>query len=138
MSSKPETNFYTSVHAHLPPVTELHREKNANPYRGGTPDFWFSCRRDLWVEYKFIEVPKRDDTVIDFISGKDPHISGLQQDWIEHRLSEGRNVWVIVGCKAGGVIYRNDGWRHPITAGEFRCCILDRKTVAAELRKFLT
>jgi hypothetical protein len=53
VSSKPETTFIQSIHRHLP--KEVYREKMANPYRGGTPDVWYSgYKSDLWVEYKFI------------------------------------------------------------------------------------
>lgn len=135
--SKPETTFYTSVHRHLPSVDVLHREKMSNPYRGGCADFWYSGKKaDLWIEWKFIVVPKRDDTVIDLCGGKKPTISGLQQDWLRGRFFEGRNVAVVVGCKAGGVIFPQPehangwGWEIPFTAAHFRRAISLRKDIA--------
>ena len=66
MAAKPETTFYTSVHRHLPSTDLLHREKMSNPYRGGTFDHWYSGKKaDLWIEWKFVVLPKRDDTMID-------------------------------------------------------------------------
>jgi hypothetical protein len=132
VASKPETTFYTSVHRHLPPLSILYRMKNNNEYIGGVADHWYDATRDLWVEWKFIKVPKRDDTVIDFVSGKDPIISGLQQEWIKGRHANNRHVWVIVGCEDGGVIMdRPQKWQTPWSAGEFRKALQDRKSLAA-------
>lgn len=111
MSSGPETRFIASVHKHLPPAEEFHREKMANPYRGGTADSWYSgTKRDLWVEWKWVELPKRYDTLIDITAGKKPSLSMLQQHWIRDRRTEGRNVWVIVGSKIGGMVFVDDAW----------------------------
>lgn len=96
MSSKPETTFIQSIHRHLP--KEVYREKMANPYRGGTPDVWYSgYKNDLWVEYKFI--PKLAVRVPNKIE-----VSELQRLWLEARQSEGRNVAVIVGHPGGGMV----------------------------------
>lgn len=113
MASKPETTFYTSVHRHLPPEKELHREKMCNPYAGGTWDFWFSGERDLWVEYKFVVLPKRSETMIDVT------LSTLQVQWGAGRMAEGRNLAVIVGCKEGGILLRNLEWECPLSRDEF-------------------
>lgn len=134
--SKPETTFYTSVHRHLPSIDRLHREKMANPYRGGTADHWYSGNGgDLWVEWKFIIIPKRDDTMIDLCGGKKPPLSALQQDWLTGRYNEGRNVVVIVGAKEGGVIYEFRTWRHPMSAGEFRTRLQARQEIAAWIQR---
>lgn len=134
MSAKPETTFYTSVHRHLPPLSQLHREKMNNPYRGGTFDHWYSGKRDLWIEWKFIKVPARDTTMIDLCSGKDPILSALQQDWGLKRYLEGRTVWVVVGCKDGGVIMRSAAnWQHPWTTADFRHALLTRQEIAAHI-----
>lgn len=122
MAAKPETTFYSGVHKHLP--TALHKEKMNNPFRGGTWDFWFSGKRDLWVEYKFVVLPKRDTTLVDVT------LSSLQVDWGAGRFAEGRNVAVIVGCKEGGVILENREWEHPLTCAGFKQRILSRAEVA--------
>ena len=133
MSAKPETTFYNSVHRHLPPPSELHREKMANPYRGGTFDFWFSGKRDLWIEYKFVVLPKRDNTQIDY------GLSALQLDWGQRRAAEGRAVWVIVGCKDGGVVLTDAhvfGYRP--SRAEFAPYILTRADVARQIVNYTT
>src|SRR5690606_30995025 len=98
MASKPETTFYNSVHKHLPPKPELHREKMNNPYSSGTPDFWFSGPRgDLWIEYKWLpRTPQRGAV------SPPKLLSPLQAKWLEARHGEGRAVGVIIGCPAGG------------------------------------
>ncbi len=134
MARGPENTFIGSVHKHLP--MELYRMKNHNEYNGGIADCWYSGKRDLWIEYKFIVVPKRDTTVIDLVGGKDPILSHLQQEWLRQRHMEGRNVWVIVGCKEGGVLYRNLGWEPSASAGNFRSWIQTRKDLASEIANF--
>lgn len=134
MASKPETTFYTSVHKHLPPLSKLYRVKMSNPYVAGIADHWYSgTKADLWIEWKFITPPKRDETVINLCGGKKPIISALQQDWIEARSAEGRNVWVIVGCRDGGMVFRGCSWRILFTAKEFRRWIKQRAEIAAKI-----
>lgn len=125
----PENTFIASVHKHLP-LTVYH-EKMHNPYRGGTPDVWYSGHaRDLWVEYKFIVVPTRSMTMIDLCGGKDPAISHLQQEWLKARHSEGRNVAVIVGCRAGGVVFHSATWINAFTTEQFRQAMMARSLIA--------
>ncbi len=123
MSRKPETTFYTSVHKHLP--RSLHREKMFNPYSGGTWDFWISGRKqDLWIEYKFMVLPKRESTniVID--------LSPLQKVWGEQRLLEGRNIAVVVGCKEGGVILTQREWLDEMSCAAFKQLLRSRADIA--------
>lgn len=128
MSTKPETTFIASVHKHLP--RDLYSMKNHNVYNGGIADVWYDDVRDMWIEYKFIVIPKRDTTVIDLVGGKDPTISVLQQNWLRDRHENGRQVAVVVGCKEGGVWFGQDIWMHPITALEFRERLSTRKEIA--------
>ena len=117
MSRGPENTFIGSVHSHLPAA--LYRMKNHNEFNAGIADCWYSGRKnDLWVEYKFVVVPARDATRIDLVGGKAPALSHLQQEWLQARHKEGRNVVVIVGSKAGGVVLPNQTWREPLSAGE--------------------
>lgn len=138
---KPENRFYNSVHVHLPPPSKLHREKMANPYNSGTADSWYSGRgtgsTDLWVEWKFIKVPVRDDTIISLVAGKKPMLSALQQEWLNSRIDEGRNVWVGVGSEKGGLFLRHKEWMTAITAKEFRRRMLTRKDMAVEIATYV-
>lgn len=128
MSKGPENTFIGSVHRHLP--VELYHMKNHNQYNGGIADVWYSGGKDLWVEYKFIVIPKRDGTVIDLLGGKSPEISALQQEWLRSRHAEGRNVGVIVGSKDGGVWFPGCTWDTTYTAQEFRQRVVPRKQLA--------
>jgi hypothetical protein len=133
MSRQPESVFIESIHRYFPPVDELYRCKMHNDYNAGIADVWYSGVRDLWVEYKFIQVPVRDTTLIDFVGGKSPVISALQQDWLTRRAKEGRSVGVIVGCKDGGVWYPGLSALTIVTSKTFRDNLLSRKELAALL-----
>lgn len=128
MSKGPENSFIGSVHKHLP--VGLYRMKNHNQYNGGIADVWYSGNRDLWIEYKFIKLPVRDDTVIDLVGGKKPDLSALQQEWLTQRDAEGRDVGVIVGCKEGGVWFPGISWDRPYPAGAFRKALRTRPELA--------
>jgi hypothetical protein len=123
MPSKPETNYISSIHRRLP--HGLHREKMANPYRGGTADVWYSGNvADLWVEYKYVErLPVRASLIAD--------LSELQKDWLRCRYIEGRSVAVIVGCKEGGIIMTSpEEWENPLPPNECRERLVHRDEIA--------
>lgn len=106
--------------------------KNHNQYNGGIADVWYSgSKNDLWVEYKFIALPKRDDTVIDLIGGKNPALSHLQQQWLKARHTEGRSVGVIVGSKDGGVWLPGVTWDITYSGKAFRSGIIPRADLAS-------
>lgn len=126
MSAKPENTFIAGVHKYLPPGrANPYWMKNNNDYTAGIWDVWYSGQaRDLWIEYKFIVVPKRDSTLIL------PELSALQVKWGMDRALEGRNVAVIVGCKAGGVVFLNGAWEEPMTTAVFKPRIQSRAEIA--------
>lgn len=143
---KPENQFINSVHAHLPPPSELYRMKNHSEYTAGVADCWYSGRgkksKDLWIEWKFITVPVRDTTVIDLVTRPSPKtepiLTELQQEWLRERTLEGRNVVVGIGSAKGGVILWGDfEWQRQITAAEFRDRMQDRKSLASTIANFV-
>lgn len=123
-SKKPENVFRDSVHKHLP--IGLHHEKMNNPYRGGTPDDWYSgTRNDLWIEYKWLpKIPIKVPINVPDLFSK------LQLMWLNDRSNEGRNVTAIIGCKEGGVILSDKGWNYPLDVNDFRARLLDRISLA--------
>lgn len=124
MASKPETVFIHSVHRHLP--VALYRMKTHNPYLSGPADVWYSGpRADLWVEYKYVTLPKRAATPVT------ADLSALQLEWLRARHAEGRNVAVIIGCKEGGVILRHLAWERAMPCAWFRDMMLGRLALAA-------
>lgn len=133
MARKPENQFISGVHEYLPPESELYRAKIKNPYVGGIWDWWYSGRRaDLWVEYKRITIPKRGGTPIV------PKLTELQLEWGRGRFDEGRNMAVIVGCREGGVLFRDREWEQPVPAAVFRSRLKSRAELAAWLRATTT
>ena len=124
MASKPETTFIAAVHRHLP--STVYRMKNNNPFIGGIPDVWYSAKRDLWVEYKFLpRVPQRG------VVSPVKLLSPLQVAWLNGRHEEGRAVKVVIGCPAGGIILHSPTeWQSEISAKEFISKLQDRKTIA--------
>lgn len=120
----PENTFIGSVHKHLP--KSVYHMKLHNPYISGPADVWYSSTRDLWIEYKYVMLPKRCTTVII------PGLTQLQLDWCRTRRAEGRNVLVIVGCKEGGVVLRDERtWELGLPRAAFASQIRSRPDLAA-------
>jgi hypothetical protein len=127
--SKPETRFYTAVHRLLP--AKLHKEKMANPYRGGTADVWYSgTADDLWVEYKYVtKVPKTAGIAVS------KELSALQLQWLRLRHTEGRNVVVILGTPIGAWVYEFCRWETElVTASQLTHSGLTKQQVADYIR----
>lgn len=127
---RPENSWRIGCYKYLSPA--VYHEKMHNPYRGGTPDDWFSGNaRDLWAEVKFVVVPARDTTMIV------PNLSPLQLKWLTERHAQGRNCWVIVGCKEGGTILRNPQDWSGISTKDFRQLLMSRREVAQTIEEFV-
>lgn len=125
----PENRFITAINNRIPDC--VHREKMHNMYRGGTFDVWYSgSKADLWVEYKYRTTPKRGLVV--------PELSALQQDWGAKRHTEGRTVYVVVGCPDGGVVFDHHQWKEGVSVEEFRKALLTKSALAAWIFKQAT
>ena len=85
-----------------------------NPYRSGTADVWYSGPdNDLWVEYKWLpRLPKRHICIVE---GANPMLSHLQQKWLNALYDERRNVAVVLGTPAGGIILKDKNWMLPFS-----------------------
>ena len=130
MSSGPENRFIQAIHRLLP--ARVYRMKNHNPYVGGVADCWYSgTAGDLWVEYKFLELPKKPTTIVDLCGGSSPALSALQQEWLRNRHHEGRSVGVIIGTRSGGVWRPGISWDKPISSADLRAEMLDKPNLAA-------
>ena len=117
MAAKPENNFIANIHKRL--NIQVYAEKMYNPLRGGTPDVYYEGKKTLWVEYKFIQLPARNSTLIE------PQLSDLQRLWLRRCHTNTGRARVIVGIKSGkqyfGVIYDSpDGWTATMTTQEFK------------------
>lgn len=111
--------------------------KNHNMFNSGIADVWYSSNNDYWVEYKFISIPVRPNTMISLTEGAKPELTVLQQQWLSNRHAEGRNVGVVVGCKEGGVWYPGLSWKEAVTAAEFRDRLRSRKDVASLIKQLV-
>lgn len=134
-SSGPETRYIRSIHQKL--GKSVYSMKNHNPYVGGIADCWYSGDlADLWVEYKFMELPKRDSTVVDFRDTTKRYcLSKLQQEWLRGRWEEGRQVGVIIGTPAGGIWFFGVSWDSSFTAAELRKHLLPKPQIAQTILK---
>lgn len=127
MSMQPEGRYSGSVVRLLP---DVHHEKNHNIFRSGTADYWFSgCRSDLWVEFKYLVKGKIPTTFVKI------HCSPLQLQWLAQRHEEGRKVCVIVGCKEGGVIFKDRSWEEKISSIEFRLRLCTYRNIAKWIKE---
>lgn len=136
MSSGPENRFIQSLHRLLPP--RVYRMKNHNPYNSGIPDCWYSGDAgDLWVEYKFMQLPKRASSVVDLTAGKTPLLSSLQQQWLRTRHNEGRAVGVIIGTLQGGLWLPGIAWEKPLSSAECSAAMLGKSALASLLADYV-
>jgi len=107
----PENNFIGRVNKHV----RSYKEKTNNPYRGGTPDVYYEGSFHLWVEYKFILLPKRGSTLII------PELSELQKAWLRRCDKNTGCARVIVGCKEGGTVFEFPAeWETGMTTVNFK------------------
>lgn len=127
--SGPENTFIRGVNKLLP--GDVYHMKNHNEYTGGIADCYYDGSvADMWVEYKFLVLPKRDDTVIDLVGGRHPMLSALQQQWLRDRYENGRLVFVIVGTATGGVLFKDRAWERPHATAYYKKWMMTRRALA--------
>lgn len=89
-----ESGFTQSIMRKLD--KRIYKWKIMSVMQNGVPDCYFSGPAgDLWLEVKYVKLPKRDTTIIN------PGLSALQLKWLNARHKEGRNVALLVGSEAG-------------------------------------
>lgn len=126
MAEKPENAFIHRLHKKFREAPYI--EKMYNPLRAGTPDIYYSGHLgDLWVEYKYVTIVPISEKIL-------PDLTPRQRRWLNGRMSEGRNVAVILGTPDGGVIYRNGEWTVPLSQSE----LLARQIPLSEVAKWIT
>lgn len=125
MARGPENRFIDSIHRIIP-VDLLYHMKNHNTYNAGIADVWYSgSHGDLWVEYKYVEKLPHTINLLD--RKKNYALSALQEQWLRERYEEGRDVIVVLGCKEGGVIFKDRQWETCNT----NCIPFHRREIAA-------
>ncbi len=141
MASKPESLFVDRVNNWLPIEKRkgslgacrrckgplIHYEKMNNPFRSGTADGWYSGPGgDVWVEFKYLpSIPIR--TTVKPLA----LLSTLQNQWLTGRHEQGRNVAVIIGCPAGGVVLTALQWHQELSSLQFGARLMSESELAA-------
>lgn len=132
--SGPESSFYRSVERKL--SERVYVEGMANPYSRGTPDRYYETENGaLWVEYKFIKLPVRENTLIRPCEGLSP----LQRKWLQRAFDNNVNVAVIVGTSKGGAYLNNPpSWDSELPKSVFELMLVPPAALAATIEKELT
>jgi hypothetical protein len=135
MSRKPENKFMDAVHKQLPDDA-IYKMKITPVFTSGEFDtFYEGHARDLFVEYKFLELPKRYETMIYF----DKMLSPNQLKWGNRRVertaaSDRVPPHLAIGCREKGryfglfLQYTPD--MTPINTKTFRDNLLSAKEIA--------
>lgn len=86
------------MHRHIP--SEVYRWKIHDTYTGGVPDaFYCGPAGSLWVEYKYIKLPKRKTTPVTF------GISELQRIWLTRMALYGQTTLLAVGWQQSAQVF---------------------------------
>lgn len=121
-----EHSYVRSIHRSLATKhPSIYAWKINDNYQGGVADAYYSGSSDHWVEYKYIKLPKRADTVLNL------GLSQLQLLWLAARHRQGRKVAVIVGSDQGSLILENLEWETRISREDFCIRSVDKAKVLA-------
>lgn len=123
-----EHGFVRSVHRQLSP--DVFVWKINDKYAGGVPDaFYAGPARCLFVEYKYVKLPKRDTTLVK------TSLSEQQKLWLDRMLGMDKQVALVIGSVLGSIII-DKNWDHPIPTGLFRQHAMSTQAVAQWISSF--
>lgn len=124
-----EHDFVRSIHNALP--RDLYRWKINDNFQGGVADAYYSGPAgDLWVEYKYVKLPKRPETRLPDRYGLSPQ----QLAWLTERHKEGRSVALVVGSDRGNLLLTDpDLFNKPCTMWGFEQNAIDKKGIIAHI-----
>ena len=106
-----EHSFVRSIHRVLP--SSVYRWKIHDTFTGGVPDTLYAGQNVLlWVEYKWVTLPKRQNTLVKF------GISKLQLSWLDRFTLYGQPVIVAVGHANGVLILADGAWHRKFTCAD--------------------
>lgn len=98
MTQKAETTFSNLLHSKLDP--SIYKEKMSNPFRKGTPDFYYESKGlILWAEHKHILKPWTIDKEPKDICKSQSWPPQLR--WLTRAHLNGQQTLVIVGIGQG-------------------------------------
>ena len=123
-----EHGFIKAVHRHLPP--EVYRWKIHDTYTGGVPDaFYCGPAGPLWVEYKYIKLPKRKTTTVTF------GISELQRIWLTNVAQCRQTTLLVVGWAQSAQVFYGPNIKTTSTQDELVQNSYNFKELAALITK---
>lgn len=118
-----EHGFVKSVHRQLSP--DIFVWKINDTYAGGVPDaFYAGPARCLFVEYKYVKLPKRSNTLVKTT------LSEQQKLWINRMHNLSHAVAVVIGSDKGCVVLQDKAWNSPLTLASFLPACISVKDVA--------
>ena len=123
-----EHGFVRSVHRQLSPNVFVW--KINDKYAGGVPDaFYAGLARCLFVEYKYVKLPKRSTTLVK------TSLSEQQKLWLDRMSGMDKHVALVIGSSLGTIII-DKGWDNPIPTELFRQHAMSPKAVAQWISAF--
>jgi hypothetical protein len=107
-----EHGFIKSVHRHLP--ADTFSWKIHDTYTGGVPDAMYAGpARILFVEYKYLKLPKKETTLIK------TGLSALQLQWLDKMHLYNVAVAVIIGSSSGSIVLTGSKWHQELFQKDF-------------------
>lgn len=128
-----EHTFIRRIHKEI--ISPIYYWKIRDDYAGGVPDAWYCGTegRTLFVEYKYVAVPKRPQTLVK------AKLSTLQYSWLRERQCAGVPVWVIIGsAKGGAIFYDLEEAKRGISKAQFLERVISCKMLARRITRTLT
>ena len=123
-----EHGFVRSVHRQLSP--DIFVWKINDKYAGGVPDaFYAGPARCLFIEYKYVKLPKRDTTLVK------TSLSEQQKLWLDRMSGMDKHVALVIGSVLGNIII-DKNWDYPVTSELFRRHAVSTKAVAQWISAF--
>lgn len=102
-------------------------------YVKGVPDWWTSgIHQDLWVENKRIVGDGEPPAILDLTDHK-KYLTLHQQDWLQRRHDEGRNVGVVVFSRSGHIFLPGLRFKEKVSKLDFLEKAMTYKDLAEHL-----
>jgi len=121
-----EHGFIKAVHRHLP--AELYRWKIHDTYTGGVPDAYYcGPAGSLWVEYKYIKLPKRESTIVTYCTTEQ------QRVWLTKMQKYGQLTTLIIGWDKHATLIDPQLINSPLNSGELQRRGITFKEIAQQI-----
>lgn len=123
-----EHGFIRYIHSKLDPL--VFHWKIHDQFAGGVPDAFYTAKRPLWVEYKYIKVlPKRPDTKLATC------LTVNQQIWLDRLEASNQPCALIIGNGTRAVILVHGQWNIDVPRHYFDSHSVSRSEVVDWIHK---